>query len=246
MVAIPDRLQEGIGKAEIKDVLHRFLAQVVVDAENARLRQRLVQGFVQGDCRCPISPERLLHHHTRLLRAASPQQSVHHDREHRRGYGEVVQGALPAIKSPAQLIEGGGILIAAIDVGQQTGEIAKQCVIDRPRPELGDTFMGVGAQPIQIPARRGGHADNGRQRAAMPQHVVQRGEYLAPGQIAGGTEQNQSVSRHLVSHELPPLEKDHKSAGHTLAPLRPSITRLAWGRNSAMLRTADRGDRPAR
>jgi hypothetical protein len=31
---VPDRLEEGIGKAEGQNVLHRLLAQVVIDAED--------------------------------------------------------------------------------------------------------------------------------------------------------------------------------------------------------------------
>jgi hypothetical protein len=33
-VAVPDRLEQAIGKAERQDVLGRFLAEKVVDAEN--------------------------------------------------------------------------------------------------------------------------------------------------------------------------------------------------------------------
>ena len=39
VVAIPDRLQERIGKAEIEDVHDRFLAEEVVDAENRVFRE---------------------------------------------------------------------------------------------------------------------------------------------------------------------------------------------------------------
>jgi len=50
--------------------------------------------------------------------------------------------------------------------------------------------MGMGAQALDIPPRRMRHAQDGRQRAAMPQHVVQRGKDLAPGKIAGGAIQD--------------------------------------------------------
>ena len=33
-IAIPDRLEERVRKAEIKQVLHRLLAQIMVDAEH--------------------------------------------------------------------------------------------------------------------------------------------------------------------------------------------------------------------
>ena len=34
---VPDRLEQGVGEAERQDVLHRLLAQVVVDAEDLAL-----------------------------------------------------------------------------------------------------------------------------------------------------------------------------------------------------------------
>ena len=34
VIAVPDRLEEGVGEAEIEQVLDRFLAEIVVDAED--------------------------------------------------------------------------------------------------------------------------------------------------------------------------------------------------------------------
>ena len=43
VVAVPDRLEERVGEAEVEDVLHRLLAEVVVDAEDALLGEDAVQ-----------------------------------------------------------------------------------------------------------------------------------------------------------------------------------------------------------
>ena len=40
VVAVPDRLQERIGEAEIEDVHDRFFAEVVIDAEDRVFRER--------------------------------------------------------------------------------------------------------------------------------------------------------------------------------------------------------------
>ena len=41
MVAIPERLEEGVREAEDEQVLHRLLAEVVVDAVDLRLVEYL-------------------------------------------------------------------------------------------------------------------------------------------------------------------------------------------------------------
>ena len=43
VVAVPDRLEERVGETEVHQVLHRLLAEVVVDAEDRRLREDRVQ-----------------------------------------------------------------------------------------------------------------------------------------------------------------------------------------------------------
>ena len=47
VVAVPDRLEERVGEAEIQDVLHRLLAEVVIDAEDGRFGKDLVEDAVQ-------------------------------------------------------------------------------------------------------------------------------------------------------------------------------------------------------
>lgn len=45
---VPERLEEWIGKAERQNVLHRFLAQIMVDAEDLGLIESVRQPGVQG------------------------------------------------------------------------------------------------------------------------------------------------------------------------------------------------------
>ncbi|MNP35151.1 hypothetical protein D3C76_1284730 [compost metagenome] len=46
LVVAPHRLQQGIGKAQGHEVLHGFLAQVVVDAKHLRLVEHRADGLV--------------------------------------------------------------------------------------------------------------------------------------------------------------------------------------------------------
>ena len=49
-VAIPDGLEERVGEAEVQQVLHRLLAEVVIDAEDAGLRERGCSSVAFSSC----------------------------------------------------------------------------------------------------------------------------------------------------------------------------------------------------
>ena len=51
MLAVPDRLEEGVREAQVHDVLHRLLAQEVVDAEEALLGKDRGQALGSGRAR---------------------------------------------------------------------------------------------------------------------------------------------------------------------------------------------------
>ena len=48
IASVPDRLKEGIGEAKGQNVLHRFLAEIVVDAKNLGLVKAGGENSVQG------------------------------------------------------------------------------------------------------------------------------------------------------------------------------------------------------
>ena len=59
---VPQRLEDAVAEAEGEDVLHRFLAQVVIDAVYVHLREHRVKALIQGDRAAEVVPERLLDH----------------------------------------------------------------------------------------------------------------------------------------------------------------------------------------
>src|SRR5262252_3227909 len=59
MVAVPERLQERIRETEVADVMDRPLPEVMVDAEDRRLRESRQQGLVEPLRRCEIRTEGL-------------------------------------------------------------------------------------------------------------------------------------------------------------------------------------------
>ena len=92
VVPVPDRLEERVREAEVEEVLHRFLAEEVVDAEDARLVEDAAQQLVQRPGRIEIVSERLLDNDPGVRRAARLAQALDHGREHARRNREVVRG----------------------------------------------------------------------------------------------------------------------------------------------------------
>jgi len=91
VVAVPDRLQEGVGEAEVKEVLHRLLAQVVIDPEHGVLVEDLVDGPIQRPGRGQVPSERLLHDQPGPVAHPQPPQALDHGGKQTRRNGEVVK-----------------------------------------------------------------------------------------------------------------------------------------------------------
>ncbi len=67
-IAVPDRLEQAIGKTEGEDVLRRLLAEEVIDAEDLVLSEHLVQRVVERNRAFEIGAERLFHDDARSAR----------------------------------------------------------------------------------------------------------------------------------------------------------------------------------
>jgi hypothetical protein len=63
--AVPDRLDDRVGEAEIEQVLHRLLAEEVVDAVDRTLVEHLLQRAVDGPRARQVATEGLLDDHAR-------------------------------------------------------------------------------------------------------------------------------------------------------------------------------------
>ena len=63
MIAVPERLEDAVGEAQHQDVLHRFLAEKVIDAIDLVLGQHLEDLRVESLGRCKVVPERLFDDH---------------------------------------------------------------------------------------------------------------------------------------------------------------------------------------
>src|SRR5580693_313028 len=59
MVAIPDRLEQAVGEAQHQNVLHRLLAEIMVDAKNLILAEDAEQLAIELPRRPKICAKRL-------------------------------------------------------------------------------------------------------------------------------------------------------------------------------------------
>ena len=113
VVAVPDRLIERVGEAQRQDVLHRLLAEVVVDAEHRFLGEHAVDHFVEFDGALQVVAEWLLDHHPAPLvlfrggQSGTFQLLAHHRERFRRNRQvEGMVAACPALG--VKLFEGLG------------------------------------------------------------------------------------------------------------------------------------------
>src|SRR5262245_44288387 len=60
VAAIPQRLEDAVGKAKDEDILHRFLAEIVIDAINLVFAEHSAQFLVEGAGRSEVATKRLL------------------------------------------------------------------------------------------------------------------------------------------------------------------------------------------
>src|SRR5262249_43637770 len=144
-MAIPERFQERIGEAEEEHVVHRPLAQVMIDAEDRLLVEGAEQGAVKLLRREAIVTKRFFNNDARVVRASSFAQLFHHCLEQRRRNGEIVRWPLRRAQLLPEGLKRRRVLIVAVNIAQQTTQFCERGGINpamllnavmRPRPEL--------------------------------------------------------------------------------------------------------------
>ena len=76
-VAIPDWLEESVGKSEREDVLSRLLAEEVINPEDLLLGEDFMELRIQCNRRFEVHSERLLHDDPRTFNQPRLCQEVH-------------------------------------------------------------------------------------------------------------------------------------------------------------------------
>src|SRR5690242_13078237 len=65
---VPDRFQKRVGKPKVQEVLDRLLPEKMIDAVDSGLRERFVEGSVEGLRGREVATERLFHDDASLRR----------------------------------------------------------------------------------------------------------------------------------------------------------------------------------
>ncbi len=125
IVAVPDRFEKRVLKAEVLQVPHGRFAQVVVDAEDRLLRKGGQQDLIEALGRFEIAAERLFDDHAAVLRAAGLAELLDHDAEHVGRDGEVKRGRFGVAHLLPQLLERGEVGVVAVDVAQELVELVE-------------------------------------------------------------------------------------------------------------------------
>ena len=190
MVPIPDRFEKGVGKPEIEQVLDRLLAQVMIDAEDGRFGEALVQRTVERLRGREVAAKGLFDDHPRIPGAAGLGQPLDDGPEHARRDRKVVQWPRGATERPAQAFIRLGRGIVTVNVLKPRRELRESARIDA--AVLVQAVARTRQELIEGPVRPG-NADDWQVEVTAANHRLQRREDLLVRQISRSTEEHQGV-----------------------------------------------------
>ena len=206
---MPQGLEDVVGEAEDQQVLHRFLAQVMVDAVDLGLLEVAVQQFVQLDGRLQVPAEGLFQHQAGPAPAAVQLRLAQAGNRRSHGLrrrGQIKEAIAREIMDLFQGLDPGcqGLEILGSfgpqGLEKQAG-IAPGVGLSRPgQPGLGQGLPGQGAKALipQVPLAGDPQEDEASFPAVLLAEMVEGGQELAAHQVAGGAEDHEQVRFHLV------------------------------------------------
>src|SRR5271166_323882 len=203
VVRVPDRIPQLVGEAQRQDILHRLLAQVVVDPEYRLLREDRVDHVVEITCALQVVAERLLDDDPApsiVLRAGQPGlvQLFAHHRE-RLGRDRQVEGVVAADAAlGVELLERLGQppeRVLVVELPAYEPQSIRQPLPDRLAKrgtavpfDVIEYYLG---ESVVIPIAAGeAHQGEGRRQQAAVGQVVDGRHDLLMGQVAGDTEKH--------------------------------------------------------
>ena len=206
VVGVPDRLEHRVGEAQREDVLHRLLAEVVVDPEHRPAREDLAQRVVELARRLEVVAERLLDDDAPPAAVASLRQAVllellddvaeelRRDREVEGVVAGGPAGLVELLDRTAELVEGGVVGEVARDEPEALGELLPDLLAElgagvllhRVVDDLGEVLVGP------VATRVADQAEARRQQAAVGEVVDRRHDLLAR-QVSGDAEEHQAA-----------------------------------------------------
>src|SRR5262249_7334421 len=142
--------QEAVSEAEEEHVIHRALAEVVVDSENRRLVEGSEEHLVELPSRCGVAAERFLDDDPRSLHRAGLAQLLDDHSEEGGWNRQVVRGPAGGSKLSANGLECRGVLVVAVHVAKPRVEPGERLRVESAMAL--DAVFGAGPQLLEIPA----------------------------------------------------------------------------------------------
>ena len=130
VVPVPDRLEDRVLEAEVEDLVQPHLPEVVVDPEELRLVDVLVQLGSERARRFEVVAERLLDHDARALRQAGVGELLHHAPEQERRDLEVEDRARLALDRRGDAFVGRRVGEVSRDVGEALREAVEDVLVE--------------------------------------------------------------------------------------------------------------------
>jgi hypothetical protein len=190
VIAVPDRLQEAVGEPVVQEILHRLLAEVVIDPEDGRLGKELVQRAIERLSGGEVAAERLLHDDAPVDGGTHPSQTGDYGGEEAGRDCQIKERPLAADQRIPQSLVGARILVVSPDKAEQPAQFLKRGRVEgtvllhaiaRSVPKLVQAVVGTG------------HPHDRHVEMAVTDHRLQGGEDLLEGEVAGNTEDDQCV-----------------------------------------------------
>ena len=169
VVAVPDRLEERVGEAEVEDVHDRLLAEVVVDPEDRLLGEDRPGDRVQLDRRREVAAERLFDDDARVAREPRRAEALDHGLEQRRRDGEVVRRPLRLAERRLQRREGRRAAVIAADVADQREQLVERRRHRRRRPR---STLAADARVHLVGCRGSSRRRRSPARSSVPRSTI--------------------------------------------------------------------------
>ena len=191
VLAVPDRLEDRVGEAQVGDVHHRLLAEEVVDAQDLVLLENLMQLGVELSGRLQVVAEGLLDNDPRVLGRSGLAEPADDGCEQRRRDLEVEHRVLVVLDLRCDPLERVGLVVLAADVGQALRQPLEHRLVDvDPGVTQGRTDVLDQARVVPVVA---GDADDAGVEALAGLQPVQRAEGHLLGEVSGDPEDHQDV-----------------------------------------------------
>ena len=223
MVSIPDGLEEDVGESEDEQVLHRLLAEKMIDPEDLVLVEVAVEDLVELDGAGEIASERFLDNEAAIGGEPDSGKARGDVVEQRRGdrHEEHRQPGIAELLGD-QVVDG-WILVVTLDIAQ----VGTEPIDDRFVSALKDLTDVIGESLVGPLAA--GSADDGHVESALGCELVERRDQLLFCQVAGDAEQHQRIGLFL-DHPLSSSSRDGRrtACASPRAPSRRSRSCHGW------------------